>query len=193
MDEDGYPASNEYGLTNVPTFYLIAPDGTVQVDSVGFGKKGPGENCPGIGALDGPSRCPALQAGRSGPRRQAGLTLEKLGSVRAFFIPGSRRGLLAFLVLRRLAAFIGNHARRPEELPAASRARRLASFAAVNFVFAFCAPSPVLAARVTLVSGRILTQLPCPGLSLPWLLPLPALPFLRRISHLAVLGFSRMA
>ena len=39
LDEDGYPASNDYGLTNVPTFYLIAPDGTVQVDSVGFGKK----------------------------------------------------------------------------------------------------------------------------------------------------------
>ena len=39
IDDDGYPASNAYGLTNVPTFYLIAPDGTVQVDSVGFGKK----------------------------------------------------------------------------------------------------------------------------------------------------------
>jgi peroxiredoxin len=39
LDEDGYPVSNDYGLTNVPTFYLIAPDGTVQVDSVGFGKK----------------------------------------------------------------------------------------------------------------------------------------------------------
>ena len=39
LDGDGYPVSNDYGLTNVPTFYLIAPDGTVQVDSVGFGKK----------------------------------------------------------------------------------------------------------------------------------------------------------
>lgn len=39
VDEDGYPVSNDYGLTNVPTFYLIAPDGTVKVDSVGFGKK----------------------------------------------------------------------------------------------------------------------------------------------------------
>jgi peroxiredoxin len=39
MDEDDYPASNEYGLTNVPTYYLIAPDGTIKVDSVGFGKK----------------------------------------------------------------------------------------------------------------------------------------------------------
>jgi peroxiredoxin len=39
IDDDGYPASNEYGLTNVPTFYLISPDGTVKVDSVGFGKR----------------------------------------------------------------------------------------------------------------------------------------------------------
>ena len=39
LDEDGYPVSNDYGITNVPTFYLIAPDGTVKVDSVGFGKR----------------------------------------------------------------------------------------------------------------------------------------------------------
>jgi peroxiredoxin len=39
LDDDGYSASNDYGITNVPTYYLIAPHGTVQVDSVGFGKK----------------------------------------------------------------------------------------------------------------------------------------------------------
>jgi peroxiredoxin len=39
IDDDGFPVSNDYGLTNVPTFYLIAPDGSVQVDSVGFGKQ----------------------------------------------------------------------------------------------------------------------------------------------------------
>jgi peroxiredoxin len=39
LDDDGYPASNEYGITNVPTYYLITPDGTVKVDSVGFGKR----------------------------------------------------------------------------------------------------------------------------------------------------------
>ena len=39
VDEDGYPASNEYGITNVPTVYLIGTNGTVQIDSVGFGKK----------------------------------------------------------------------------------------------------------------------------------------------------------
>ncbi len=38
IDGDGYPASNRFGLTNVPTVFLIAPDGEVQVSSVGFNK-----------------------------------------------------------------------------------------------------------------------------------------------------------
>jgi len=38
LDEDGYPVSNQYGLTNVPTVFLIAPEGKVQVSSVGFSK-----------------------------------------------------------------------------------------------------------------------------------------------------------
>jgi peroxiredoxin len=36
--EKGYPASNAYGLTNVPTVFLIEPDGTVRVSSMGFVK-----------------------------------------------------------------------------------------------------------------------------------------------------------
>ncbi len=31
LDDAGYPASNAFGLTNVPTIFLIAPDGTVSV------------------------------------------------------------------------------------------------------------------------------------------------------------------
>ena len=38
-DETGYPVSNAYGLTNVPTIFLIAPDGAVKVSSMGFDKK----------------------------------------------------------------------------------------------------------------------------------------------------------
>jgi peroxiredoxin len=38
LDEDGYPVSNQYGLTNVPTVFLIAPEGKVLVSSVGFSK-----------------------------------------------------------------------------------------------------------------------------------------------------------
>jgi peroxiredoxin len=38
VDDDGYPVSNQYGLTTVPTVFLIAPDGKVQVSSMGFSK-----------------------------------------------------------------------------------------------------------------------------------------------------------
>jgi peroxiredoxin len=39
LDEKGYPVSNAYGLTNVPTIFLIEPGGTVRVSSSGFDKK----------------------------------------------------------------------------------------------------------------------------------------------------------
>ena len=39
LDEKGYPASNAYALTNVPTIFLIEADGTVGVSSMGFDKK----------------------------------------------------------------------------------------------------------------------------------------------------------
>src|SRR5579863_5640544 len=39
LDEIGkYPASNAYGLTNVPTIFWIAQDGEIEVSSVGFVK-----------------------------------------------------------------------------------------------------------------------------------------------------------
>lgn len=38
-DEDPYPLSNQYGLTNVPTLFLVSPDGRVQLSSVGFVKQ----------------------------------------------------------------------------------------------------------------------------------------------------------
>ncbi len=40
IDAEGYPISNQYGITNVPTIFLIAPNGKIQVSSVGFVKKG---------------------------------------------------------------------------------------------------------------------------------------------------------
>jgi peroxiredoxin len=39
IDTDGYPVSNGYGLTNVPTIFLIDADGKVKVSSIGFDKK----------------------------------------------------------------------------------------------------------------------------------------------------------
>src|SRR6267143_4957699 len=39
LEENGYPVSNAYGLTNVPTIFLIDTDGTVKVSCMGFDKK----------------------------------------------------------------------------------------------------------------------------------------------------------
>jgi peroxiredoxin len=38
VDGEGYPTSNQYGLTNVPSIFLIAPDGKVTATSIGFDK-----------------------------------------------------------------------------------------------------------------------------------------------------------
>jgi peroxiredoxin len=38
-DTRTYPVSNAYGLTNVPTIFWIAPDGEIEISSVGWLKK----------------------------------------------------------------------------------------------------------------------------------------------------------
>ena len=38
LDEAGYPISNAYGLSMVPTIFLIEPDGKVKVSCMGFDK-----------------------------------------------------------------------------------------------------------------------------------------------------------
>jgi peroxiredoxin len=38
-DENGYPVSNEYGLTHVPTLFLVEPDGAIRANSTGFDRK----------------------------------------------------------------------------------------------------------------------------------------------------------
>jgi len=40
IDGEDYPVSNAYGLTNVPTFFLIQPDGTIACSFTGFDKAG---------------------------------------------------------------------------------------------------------------------------------------------------------
>jgi peroxiredoxin len=37
-DPNGYKVSNAYGLTNVPTVFLVAQDGTIEMSSVGWSK-----------------------------------------------------------------------------------------------------------------------------------------------------------
>ena len=38
-DTRSYPASNAYGLTNVPSIFCLAQDGEIEVSSVGWVKK----------------------------------------------------------------------------------------------------------------------------------------------------------
>jgi peroxiredoxin len=38
LDDEGYTASNLYGITNVPSIFLIGADGIVKVTSIGFDK-----------------------------------------------------------------------------------------------------------------------------------------------------------
>jgi peroxiredoxin len=38
LDDPGYPVSNAYGLSMVPTIFLIEPDGKVKVSCMGFDK-----------------------------------------------------------------------------------------------------------------------------------------------------------
>jgi peroxiredoxin len=38
LDDEGYPVSNAYGLTNVPTIFLISPDGEIERSIVSWSK-----------------------------------------------------------------------------------------------------------------------------------------------------------
>ena len=38
-DTSTYPASNAYGLTNVPTIFWIAQDGEIEIASIGWSRK----------------------------------------------------------------------------------------------------------------------------------------------------------
>jgi len=72
VDEEGYPVSNEYGLTNVPTFYLIAPDGKVQVDSVGFGKRALEKIGEELARVQGRAAAPLFKPGEVIPDSKPG-------------------------------------------------------------------------------------------------------------------------
>jgi peroxiredoxin len=39
-EEEGYPASNAYGLSHVPSMFLVEPDGKISLAITGFDKKG---------------------------------------------------------------------------------------------------------------------------------------------------------
>lgn len=71
LDESGYPVSNAYGLTNVPTLFLVEPDGSVAVTSVGFSKQDIETIATRLGQRAGKAVAP-FQSGESVPDYKPG-------------------------------------------------------------------------------------------------------------------------
>jgi peroxiredoxin len=72
IDEPGYPASNQYGLTTVPTLFLIAPDGNIQVSSVGFAKADLEQIAAQAARSTGKSPSPLFKPGEVVPQYKPG-------------------------------------------------------------------------------------------------------------------------
>jgi peroxiredoxin len=72
IDADGYPASNQYGLTNVPTLFLIAPDGKIQSTSVGFSKADLESIAAAAARATGKPATPLFKAGEVVPATKSG-------------------------------------------------------------------------------------------------------------------------
>ncbi len=81
LDEKGYPASNAYGLTNVPTIFLIDTDGTTKIVCHGLREEGARGHWLLLGRTSKTLRCCLIPAQRKNSRAQAWMRLKKLGPV----------------------------------------------------------------------------------------------------------------
>src|SRR6202049_1385080 len=77
--EKGYPASNAYGLTSVPTIFLIDTDGTVRVASMGFVKDDLERIAAELAGRRQVAPTPLFRANESVPARRRGLGGKKMG------------------------------------------------------------------------------------------------------------------
>src|SRR5271157_728145 len=64
-DANRYAVSNAYGLTNVPTLFYIAPDGEIEVSSVGWSKRDMDEVNAKLAALRGQKASVLWRAGEA--------------------------------------------------------------------------------------------------------------------------------
>jgi peroxiredoxin len=71
-DTHSYPVSNAYGLTNVPSLFWIAPDGEIEISSVGWLKKDIDDINRRAAETNGSNLQPLLRAGESVPDFRAG-------------------------------------------------------------------------------------------------------------------------
>lgn len=67
-----YPASNAYGLTNVPSFFWIAPDGGIRFSSVGWSRADFEKLNQEIAAASGAPAKPIFNPGEDVPEFKAG-------------------------------------------------------------------------------------------------------------------------
>ena len=70
--ENNYPASNAYGLTNVPTLFLIGTDGSIELSSVGWSKADIEELNRRLAKLAGVAPKPVFKPGEDVPEFKAG-------------------------------------------------------------------------------------------------------------------------
>ncbi len=72
-DEKGkYPASNAYGLTNVPTIFLISPTGEIEFSSVGWSKPDMEQLNQKLARVAGQPPAPIFAAGEKIPEYKPG-------------------------------------------------------------------------------------------------------------------------
>lgn len=73
LDEKGkYPASNAYGLTNVPSTFLISPDGEIEASIVGWSKKDMEQLNQRLAELTGQRPAPLFAANEKLPEFKPG-------------------------------------------------------------------------------------------------------------------------
>lgn len=72
LDDEDYPVSNLYGLTNVPTIFLIDAGGAVKVSCVGFSRADFEAIAAHLAARDGRAPTPLFRASEIIPASKAG-------------------------------------------------------------------------------------------------------------------------
>jgi peroxiredoxin len=69
---DTYPVSNAYGLTNVPTMFMISGDGGVQLSIVGWDRRDMEKLNREVARVSGATHNPLFQPGEKVPDSKAG-------------------------------------------------------------------------------------------------------------------------
>lgn len=72
IDAQGYKVSNQYGLTNVPSIFLIAPDGKIRTASIGFAKRDLESIASEIAKAEGKSPQPLFRPNEKVPDHRPG-------------------------------------------------------------------------------------------------------------------------